>query len=82
MILVRDKLKELGFDLKFSEGVIKSDDGTFKRSTAPMVYLDAYGFKYLNTGKIHPRDRLLMIMWKKYMNQNKSVPLLNYYLQF
>ena len=52
MILGRDLLTTLGLNLKFSDHVIKPYDGTFKGSTAPMVDLGMYEFKYLNTGKI------------------------------
>ena len=54
MILGRYLLTNLGLNLKFSERVIEAGDGTFKGSTAPMVYLSTYEFKYLNTGKIKP----------------------------
>ena len=43
-------------NLKHSEHVIKADDGTFKGSTTPMVHLDTYEFKDLNTGKIKPKE--------------------------
>ena len=56
MILVWDLLTELRLNLKYSDHVIKADDGTFKGSTAPMVYLGTYEFKYLNTGKITPEE--------------------------
>ena len=52
MITVLNMFTELGFGLKFSEHVIDDDDGTFKQSTIPMVYLGAYTFKFTNTGKI------------------------------
>ena len=51
MILGRDILTGLGLNLKFSDHVIKADDGTFKGSTFPMIYLGTYNFKYLNTGE-------------------------------
>ena len=54
MILCRYLLTELGLNLKLSEHVIKSDDGPFKGSTAPMVDLGKYIFKDLNIGKIKP----------------------------
>ena len=54
MILGRDILTEFGLDIKFSEHVIESDYRYFKGSTTPMVDLDTYIFKYLNTGKITP----------------------------
>ena len=49
MILGRYLLTELGLNLKFSEHVIKADDGPFKGSTAPMVDFGTYIFKDLNT---------------------------------
>ena len=54
MILGRDILTEFGLDIQFSEHVIESDYVYFKGSTTPMVDLDTYIFKYLNTGKITP----------------------------
>ena len=56
MILGQDILTELVLNLKFSEHVIKADDGTFKGSTAPMVHLGMYIFKDLNTEKITPKE--------------------------
>ena len=61
MILGRDILKELLLNLKCSEHVIEADDGPFKGSTTPMVDLGAYVFKDLNTGKLHPKNCLLML---------------------
>ena len=54
MILGKVLLTELIPSLKLSERVIEADDGPFKRSTTPMVYLGMYIFKYLNTGKTMP----------------------------
>ena len=54
MILGRDILTYLGLNLKYSDHVIETDDGTLKGSTAPMVDLGKYEFKYLNTRKITP----------------------------
>ena len=54
MILGRDILPELRLNLKFSEHVIKADEGTFMGATSPMVDLGACIFKDLNTGKIKP----------------------------
>ena len=54
MILVRYLLTELGLNLDFSEHVIEADDGPFIGSTAPIVDLGMYVFKYLNTGEIKP----------------------------
>ena len=50
MILGQYILTELGLNSKFSEHVIKYDDGHFNRCTTPMVDLGTYMFKYLNTG--------------------------------
>ena len=52
MILGRYVLTKLVLNLKFSEDVIKSDDGTLKWSLATMVDLGIYEFLILNTGKI------------------------------
>ena len=54
MILGQDLFTELGLILKFSEQVIKADDGHFKGSITPVVNLVMYIFKDLNTGKITP----------------------------
>ena len=54
MILGRDWLTELGLNLKFSEHVIKADDGPFKGSTETMVDLGTYIFKNINLGEIKP----------------------------
>ena len=56
MILRRYLLIELVLNLKYSEHVIKAVDGTFNRSTTPMVNLGKYIFKDLNTGKITPEE--------------------------
>ena len=56
MILGRDLLTALGLNIKFSYRVIKSDGGTFKGLTAPMVDLGMYEFKGLNTGNITPEE--------------------------
>ena len=56
MIVGWDILTELGLNLKISEHVIKEDDGHFKGSTTPMVYLGTYIFKDLNTEKITPDE--------------------------
>ena len=47
-----------GLNLKFSDHVIEADDEPFKGSTEPMVDLDMYKFKDLNTGKLHPKNSL------------------------
>ena len=56
MTLGQDLLTYLGIIFKFSEHVIKADDGNFKGSTTPMVDWGVYIFKYLNTGKITPEE--------------------------
>ena len=56
MILGQHKLIELVLYLKFSEHVIKVDDGPFKGYTTPMVDLDKYILKKLNIGKISPEE--------------------------
>ena len=56
LILGRDILIYLVLNLRLSDHVIKSDDGPFKGSTAPMVDLGAYEFKYLNTGGNTPEE--------------------------
>ena len=52
MILGSDLWTVLGLNLKLSDHMIESYDGTFKGSTAPMVDLGKYWFKYLETVKI------------------------------
>ena len=42
MILGRDILKDFVLNLKFSNHIMKADDGNFKFSTAPMVGLGTY----------------------------------------
>ena len=54
MILGRDLLKWIKLNSKFSEHVIKADDGPFQGSTTPMIDLGTYTFKYLNTDKFTP----------------------------
>ena len=54
MILGRYLWKELVLNLKWSEHVIKADDGTLKRSTTTMVDLVRYIFKDLNADKVTP----------------------------
>ena len=54
MILWPDILTKLGLNLKFSDHIIKSDDGPLKGSTTTMVDLGAYECKYLNTSEITP----------------------------
>ena len=47
---------ELGWILKFSEHVIKSDDGCLMGDTASMAGLGACVFKDLYTGEIKPEE--------------------------
>ena len=56
MILGRYLWSEFELNLKWSYHVIKSDYGTFKGSTTPMVDLYMYEFIILNTGKITPEE--------------------------
>ena len=49
-------LTELILNIKFSDQVIKADDGPFKGSTTPMVDLGKYEFKDSNTGEITPEE--------------------------
>ena len=78
-ILGQYMLTDLGLNLKSSDHVIKVDDGPFKGSTTPMVYLVTYVYKDLNTGRLHTDNILLMVILRKYMSQDISViPLYNY----
>ena len=43
-------------NIKFSEHVIKADAGPLTVSTATIVDLGTYIFKYLNTGKTTPEE--------------------------
>ena len=52
MILERDILTELGWNLKFSEHFIELDDVNFKGYTTTMVDLGTHKFKDINTEKI------------------------------
>ena len=54
MILGRYTLTIRGLNLNFSQHIIKSGDGPFEVSMAPMIYLGTHAFKDLNTGKITP----------------------------
>ena len=60
-MLGQDLFTELWLNFKISEHVIKADDGPFKMSTTPMVYLGTYVFKDLNTVKLHLNNRLPII---------------------
>ena len=46
-------------NLKFSDHVIEEYYGVFKGSTAPMVDLGTYEFKYLNIGNITPEESFI-----------------------
>ena len=59
MILGRYLLISLGLNLELSKHVTKVDYGTFKGSTAPMVDLGAYIFRYLNIGKTKPEESFI-----------------------
>ena len=54
VVLVRDILIALVLNMKFSEHIIKVDDGPLKVSTETMVDLGTYKFKDLNTRQITP----------------------------
>ena len=82
MILGGNLLKELGLDLKLSEHVIVADYGPFKGYTIPMVDLDKYLFKALNTEKIHLNNFLPILTSNRYIIQNIYVLQLNYYVQY
>ena len=56
IILGKYLLTESGLSIKFSEHIIKADDGHFKGSTTPMVDLGKYIFKDSNTEKITPEE--------------------------
>ena len=56
MILGRYLLTDLVLNLKLSDYIIGAYDGTFKGMMSPMVDLVKYEFKYLNTGKITPKE--------------------------
>ena len=58
-ILGRDILTALGLNLKFSYHAIESDDEIFIGSTASMVEMGVYEFKYLNKGKITPAESFM-----------------------
>ena len=54
IILGRYLLTAAVLNLKFPDSVIEVDDGTFKGYTEPMVDMDKYEFKDLNTGGFTP----------------------------
>ena len=71
---------ELALNLKLSEHVIEADDRPFEGSTTLMVDLGTYVFKYLNTGKLHLNNRLLILRSKYYIIHNMyTQPLKNYF---
>ena len=80
IILGQYLLTELGLNLKLSEHVTKSGDGTFKGYTTHMVYLSMHIFNDLNTEKLHIKNNLPMINTKRYMIQNMYVLLQNDYI--
>ena len=47
-------LTDLVLNSKLSNHIIEANDGPFKGSTAPMVDMGTYKFKYSNKGKITP----------------------------
>ena len=59
IMLGRDLLIASGLDLNLSNHVIEADDGYFKGSSAPMVDLGTYEFKYLNAGIIIPEESFM-----------------------
>ena len=56
MILGRYLLIDLVLNLEFSDPVNEAYDGYFKGSTAPIVDLDMYEYKYLSTGGNIPEE--------------------------
>ena len=52
MILIRDIWTESGLNLIVSKHIFEECNGHLKVSTASMIDLVTYEFKYLNTGKI------------------------------
>ena len=57
MILGKNIFTALKLNIKFSDHVIESDDGTFKGLMAPIVDLGTYEFKALNIGKNTPKQQ-------------------------
>ena len=72
MILGRDILTELWLNLKYSEQVIKADDGPSKGSTIPMVDLGTYVFKDLSAGKFTP-EKLFTNSYVKELYESEHV---------
>ena len=58
IVLGRDLLTALSLNIKFSKKVINVHDRYLKGSSAPMVNLGKYTFKYLKMYKLHPRYHL------------------------
>ena len=56
MILDRDLLTALGLNLKWSEHVIDTYDGTLKMSSSTMVDLGTYELGYFSTGESTPEE--------------------------
>ena len=56
MIFVRELLIALVLNLNIFRHIIELDDRPLKGSMAPMIDLDAYGFKDLNTENIAPQE--------------------------
>ena len=54
MILRRDILTSLRLNIKFSDHVIKADDGLLKGYTSPMIYMGTCEFKSLHRGEDTP----------------------------
>ena len=57
MILGRDILLALVLNIKFSEHLIKEDDGTLEGSTDPMLDMGTYKLKIYIEGKFHWKNR-------------------------
>ena len=59
---------------------LRLNDENFKGSTAPMVDVGMYESKGLNTGEITPEESFTNTHAEKYMDHNKSILILNYYV--
>ena len=53
----------------------------FGCSTAPMVYMVSYEFKYLDKSKLYPNNIIWVHMNMDYLNRNMPILLLNNYVQ-
>ena len=71
MILGRNILTNLGLNIKCSYPIIEAYYGPFKGSTAPMVDLVMYEFKYLNTGKFSP-EKFFMNAYTKEIHESEQ----------